>query len=205
MTGRRSAMTTTIARLAAGALLALLASIAAQARASGSAAATASAPGSRLSSADASFMEKAAHAGVAEVESGKLAVEKGSNAQLRTFAQQMVDDHGRTNEELKALAQAKGVQLPDGLSIAQKAKLKLLSASDGTSFDHRYADTMGVSAHRNAVQLFQKAAASAQDPDVKAFAIKTLPMVSHHLAMARGMKASVDKAGAIRIPASASP
>ena len=199
-------MTTTIARLAAGAVFALCASVTAQARtaAPGNASATASAPVSRLSSADASFMEKAAHTGVAEVESGKLAVEKGSNTQLRRFAQQMVDDHGRANEELKALAQAKGVQLPDGLSIAQKAKLQLLSASDGPSFDHRYADTMGVSAHRHAVQLFEKTAATAQDPDVRAFAVGRLPTIRHHLAMARDMKASVDKAGAIRTTESAS-
>jgi putative membrane protein len=69
--------------------------------------------------------------------------------------------------------------------MMQKAKLKLLDASDGAKFDQRYSETMGVAAHRDTIALFQKASTNAKDAEVKAFATKTLPTLQHHLEMAR--------------------
>ncbi|WP_280156240.1 DUF4142 domain-containing protein [Piscinibacter sp. XHJ-5] len=149
----------------------------------------------KLASADVAFLKQAAQGGLAEVESSKLAVSKASNTQVKGFAQQMVDDHTKANEELKALASAKGVALPTEPSVAQKAKLKLLESADGASFDRRYADSMGVAAHEDTVKLFQKASTSAADPQVKAFATKTLPTLQHHLQMAKDLKSTTSKDG----------
>ncbi|RYF80704.1 MAG: DUF4142 domain-containing protein [Comamonadaceae bacterium] len=135
--------------------------------------------------ADAAFMKQAAENNHAEVESGRLAMEKASDPQIKAFARQMVEDHTAKGRELSALAAAKGVDLPDGPSMMQKGKLKLLSTADGANFDKRYAQTMGVVAHEDTVALFRKAASDARDPDVKAFAAKTLPALEHHLQMGR--------------------
>ena len=150
---------------------------------------------SKLARADIAFLTKAAQAGHAEVESSKIAVDKAVNTQVKGFAQQMVDDHGKASAELASLAAAKGVKLPDGPSVMQKTKIKLLAARDGAGFDRQYASGMGVSAHEDTVKLFQKAAREAKDPDVKAFASKTLPTLEHHLKMARELKAVTDKEG----------
>lgn len=148
----------------------------------------------RLAPADLSFMKDAAEAGAAEIEASRLALQRAAHADVKSFAEQMVSDHGKAGSELAALAAAKQVPLPAGPSLFHKARLKLLDASKGTSFDKRYAALAGVKAHEDAVKLFQKAAASAQDADVKAFAAKTLPTLQHHLEMARAMDNVVDSA-----------
>jgi putative membrane protein len=165
----------------------------AQAASSASSATTvlSSHPGAKLPHADAGFLEQAAQNGHAEIEGSKLALIRATRPEVKAFAEAMVAEHTQSGEELKALAASKGVTVPDSSSIAQKAKLKLLSARHGTSFDKHYADTLGVQAHQDTIKLFQKAADEAKDPDVKAFAIKTLPVLQHHLAMSRDLYALV--------------
>lgn len=143
---------------------------------------------------DAAFMKNAAEAGLAEVQAGQAAASKASNTQVKSFAQQMVDDHSKANDELKSLAASKGVTLPTEPSMAQKAKLKLLQGTDGAKFDQRYSESFGVKAHEDTVSLFQKEAQKAKDPDVKAWAEKTLPTLQHHLEMAKDMDKSVKSA-----------
>lgn len=145
---------------------------------------------SQLARADTAFMKQAAENNHAEIESSRLAVQKASDPAVKAFAQQMVADHGKTGQELAALASTKGVELPDGPSMMQKAKLKLLEAADGENFDRRYSETMGLAAHRDAIALFQKAAKEARDPEVKAFATKTLPALQGHLDMAQKLPAA---------------
>lgn len=144
----------------------------------------------QLSRADTAFMKQAAENNHAEIESSRLALHKASDPAVKAFAQQMVADHGKTGQELAALASAKGVALPDGPSLLQKAKLKLLDAADGADFDRRYSETMGLAAHRDTIALFQKAAREARDPELKAFATKTLPALQGHLDMAQKLPAA---------------
>jgi len=147
---------------------------------------------------DADFLKAAAEAGRTEVEAGKIAVEKGVNTQVKGFAQQMVDDHTKANDELDKLALAKGVTLPAEPSLAQKTKVKLLSGRDGGGFDRRYADTFAVGAHRDALRMFQNATKKAADPDIKAYAVKMLPTLEHHFEMAKELKGVVDKEGNVK-------
>lgn len=149
----------------------------------------------KLARADAAFLKQAAQNGHAEVEGSKLALSKGTHAQVKAFAQQMVDDHTKAAQALSTLASDKGVELPTEPSLAQKAKLKLLAQRDGESFDRHYAESVGVAAHEDTVKLFKKAAAQAKDTDVKAFATKTLPTLEQHLQHARDLKAATDKKG----------
>jgi putative membrane protein len=148
-----------------------------------------------VSRSDAEFLTKAAQAGHAEVEGSKIAVAKAVNTQVRGFAQQMIDEHSKTNAELAALALAKGVAIPAQPSLGQSTKIQFLSGRDGAGFDRRYAETLGVGAHRDALRLFQKAATGASDPDIKAFAAKMVPALQHHLEMATELKGVVDKEG----------
>jgi len=141
--------------------------------------------------ADASFMKKAAESGLTEVEAAKLAVSKATHTQVKGFAQQMIDDHTKANEELKALAAAKNVTLPTEPGLKHKAQLKLLDGADGAKFDERYAKTFGVKAHDETVRLFQQAVQKTKDAEVKAFAEKTLPKLQHHLEMAKDLNRAV--------------
>ncbi|ARP92208.1 DUF305 domain-containing protein [Bordetella genomosp. 9] len=146
---------------------------------------------SALSGDDKDFLENAAQGGLAEVEGSKLAQSKSTNADIKQFAQQMIDDHTKANEELTALAKQKGYDAPTQPSIMQRTELKALSAVSGTTFDKMYASRIGVSAHEDTVKLFQKASTDAKDPDIKAFASKTLPTLQHHLEMAKALQQKV--------------
>ncbi|MET3431061.1 putative membrane protein [Herbaspirillum seropedicae] len=141
---------------------------------------------------DKKFMTNAAEAGHTEVEASKIALEKSSNPAVKQFAQKMIDEHTTVGEELKQLASSKNVSLPEEPSMAQRAKIAVLEKLKGNTFDQRYASMIGVSAHEDAVKLFQKASSSAQDAEVKSFAAKTLPGLDKHLAMGRELKQSLD-------------
>lgn len=149
---------------------------------------------------DTSFLSDAAHAGLMEIEGSKIAVQKAVHPKIKEFAQQVIDDHLKAHQDLQALAANKGVKLPTEPSMMQRAKLKLLEAGDGAAFDRRYADSIGVDAHKDAVELFRKAAQSARDADVKAFAAKALPTLQHHLEMARSLQREARAEGNAHAP-----
>ena len=129
---------------------------------------------------DASFYKTLAQGGIAEVEAGKLAQQKGADPKVKDFGAMMVKDHSAANEQLKALAAGKGIDLPGSSSTSQmatKAKLELLS---GGTFDKSYVEEQ-VKAHRDTVELLKKEIATGQDPDAQAFAQQVLPTVESHL------------------------
>jgi putative membrane protein len=139
---------------------------------------------------DRDFMENAAQAGHAEIEGSKLALSHAKSADVKAFADQMIKDHTKVGEELAALAKSKGYTPPDSPSLAQKAMLKTLDMRD-ESFDAKYTDSIGVSAHEDAVKLFQAASTGAKDPDIKQFAANNLPALQKHLEMARALQQKV--------------
>ena len=146
----------------------------------------------KLSHQDTSFLKDAAEGGNAEVEASKVALDKSGSADVKTFAQMMVDDHGKAGTELKGLADQKGVKVSDTPSMTKKAEIKLLSERKGSSFDQHYADSIGVKAHQDTIKLFQKEVDKGSDADVKAWASKTLPTLQKHLEAAQALKAKAD-------------
>lgn len=148
-----------------------------------------------LSGDDKSFFNNAAEAGLAEVEGGKLAQQKASTSEVKDFAARMVTDHGKVNEELKALAESKGATVSTEPSLMQKGELKALSLLDD-KFDENYVDRMGVAAHESTIELFQDTIKNSEDADIKAFAEKTLPSLQEHLKMAQDLNPTLSKAKA---------
>ncbi len=145
-----------------------------------------------LSGQDKSFLKDAAEGGNAEVSASQVALEKSGNADVKAFAQMMVDGHGKAGAELKGLADQKGVKVSDTPSITKKTEIKMLSERKGASFDQHYADSIGVKAHEDTIKLFQKEVDKGTDADVKAWASKTLPALQHHLEAAQALKAKAD-------------
>jgi putative membrane protein len=145
-----------------------------------------------VSSSDKSFLQSAYKDGLAEVKLGELGESKTANPEIKSFAGQMVTDHGKANSELKALADSKKVEVASEPSLISKGKNKMLDAKSGADFDKAFADAM-VSDHKDAVKAFEKAANEATDPEVKAFASKTLPTLKHHLSMAEALQQKFGK------------
>jgi putative membrane protein len=133
---------------------------------------------------DATFVTKTASAGMAEVEFGKIAVERASSEEVKKFARRMVDDHSKANDELKTLAQNKKITLPDAPDPHVKAMRDRLSKLSGASFDRAYMQMM-IADHRKALNDFRLASKAAKDADVKGWAAKTLPTIEEHLKLAQ--------------------
>lgn len=130
----------------------------------------------KLSHRDKAFIEKAAKSGMKEVEVSQAVLAKLSAGPVRDFAQTMINDHQQANQELQALAAKKGVTLPnDNDKWARKW------ADNDKDVADEYIGEMKDD-HKDAVDLFEKATKS-EDPDIAAFARKTLPTLQHHLQM----------------------
>lgn len=139
-----------------------------------------------VSAADAAFATEAAEGGLLEVELGRMAVQKATLDAVKQFGQRMIDDHTKANEELKTVADAKQIALPDEARVKAKhrvliAKLEKLS---GPAFDKAYMADM-VEDHVKDVAAFEREASSGKDADIQAFARKTLPTLKEHLTLAR--------------------
>ena len=134
--------------------------------------------------ADSTFMKTAAMDGMAEVEHGQLAAQKAASDGVKQFGQRMADDHGKANAELKSLAAQKHVTLPAKLDAKHQAMHDKLAKMSGAAFDSAYMAHM-VTAHKEAVALFQREAKAGSDAETKAFAEKTLPTLQEHLKMAQ--------------------
>jgi putative membrane protein len=149
----------------------------------------------KLASKDMKFVNDAATGGEIEVALGKVAADKGSTDEVKKFGQQMVDDHSKANDELKALASQKGVDLAKAQEKAAKetkTKSDKMAKLEGAAFDKAYIDDM-VKDHEKDVKEFQTASEKASDPDIKAFAAKQLPILQHHLEMAKDAQKSVSE------------
>ena len=138
---------------------------------------------SSLTGDDKEFISKAGMGGLAEVRMGTLALEKAASADVKQFAQRMVTDHSKANDELSQLAMAKGATLPAELHGDHQKAFEHLSMLSGAEFDKAYMKHM-VEDHQKDVAEFERAAGGATDADVKAWAGKTLPTLREHLQQA---------------------
>jgi putative membrane protein len=139
---------------------------------------------SNMTGEDKDFVAKAGMGGLTEVLMGNLALQKASHADVKAFAQRMVTDHSKANEELRQLALTKGLGLPTEMAGDHKAAFDHLASLTGAEFDKAYMTHM-VEDHEKDVSEFDKASTSATDSDVKTWAGKTLPTLKEHLEQAK--------------------
>ena|ERR1700761_779134 len=136
--------------------------------------------GQSISSDDAKFATAAADGGMAEVVLGKLAEEKGASQQVKDFGAMMVKDHSKANGELKEIAAADKIMLPDSIS-AKESKLKTeLASKSGKEFDKAYVAAM-IDDHKQDISDFEEASKIVKYPNMLQFVKKTLPVLKMHL------------------------
>jgi putative membrane protein len=136
----------------------------------------------------ADFVKEAAISDMFEIDSSKLAQDKG-NAPEKSFASQMITDHTKTTTELKGLVSSGKVKadLPSALDSSHQSKLDKLRGESGKDFSSDY-DSDQLSGHKDAVSLFERYAKGGDNADLKDWAGKTLPTLRHHLEMAESLK-----------------
>lgn len=132
------------------------------------------------------FVNNAASGGLFEVQSSELALERSQTPAVQEFAQMMITDHTAVNEELAALAQSKGLTVPGEIMGPPAQHMAAVQAAEGDSFDQTYMQHQ-IQAHEETIMMFQAEAEGGSDPDLQAFAQKTLPALNAHLQQAQGL------------------
>jgi putative membrane protein len=134
------------------------------------------------------FVTEATNSDVLELAAAKLAEDKG-NAEEKKFAGQMTADHTQTSKDLKAMVDSGDVKAMIPVKLDSYGQKKLDELRDAKPQDFAgYYDSIQVSAHKDAVSLFERYAKSGDNPKLKDWAGKTLPVLQHHLEMAENLK-----------------
>ncbi|WP_113634663.1 DUF4142 domain-containing protein [Nubsella zeaxanthinifaciens] len=136
---------------------------------------------------EAEFATNAADAGLAEINFANLAISKTNNADVKMYANMMLKDHGAANDELTALAKSKNISLPVSMSSEHQKNRNELAEKTGADFDKKYLDLMEKD-HVKVLAFMEHEAREGTDPDLKAFASKTVPVINAHLNAVRKIK-----------------
>jgi putative membrane protein len=121
-----------------------------------------------------------------EIAAAKIGRERG-NAEEKAFSTQMIADHTKTSEELKSMAPADAkAAIPAALDSSSQSKIDKLKNAKPDDFSSEF-NSMQVSAHKDAMSLFERYAKGGEDPKLKDWAGKTLPALRHHLEMAQNL------------------
>jgi putative membrane protein len=147
----------------------------------------------KLQGPDVAALKEIAAANIAEIETGKMAVGRSKDSEVKKFAQMMVDDHTKGLSEVRSLAKSKGVDLPGGPDTKHKAIMVELKALKGNTFDKQYVKQAGVGDHEATEKLLLKTQDDAKDADLKALATKMLPTVQAHLKHAQQLASKVSR------------
>jgi len=144
---------------------------------------------------DAQFAMQASATDLAEVNLGRIAAQRAGNADVKQFAQRMIDEHSKSSNQMLALANKKGtVRLAERMDPMHQTLATRLLQLSGANFDREYMTHM-VEGHRKAVALFEAEAQNGKDPELKAFAAKTLPTIKEHLKMAEDISNKLNGGG----------
>lgn len=129
---------------------------------------------------DKSFVKKALEGNAAEVQMGQLALQKSNDDQVKQFAQRMVDDHGKMQDQLKPVAEQMGVKVPEGPSKGQMKKMEKMKTLSGDAFDQAYIKDM-VKDHKSDASEFKEEAQSTQNAQLKQLATEGGQTIESHL------------------------
>jgi putative membrane protein len=144
-----------------------------------------------LQPADQEFINKAAKMGMAEVKLATTVSSRAESEDVRNYAQRMIDDHNRSNEELRSFATGKGMTLPTELDADKRELDTKLASLSGAELDRTYMGAM-VQDHTTAVAEFERASKEAADADLRAWAAKTLPVLQEHHKVAQDTLAKLE-------------
>ena len=146
----------------------------------------------RFNKADEKLVMQLAQANIAEINVAKLADQKSKNDQVKTLAKKMMDDHTKALDELKQLAQIKGMTLPTEPDRQQKMVETRLTALSGEKFDKQYVEQVAERAHKGEHKLLLQAGAKAQDMELKNYATKTLAVIESHQQLVKDTTRSIE-------------
>jgi len=133
------------------------------------------------------FVKDALTSGMAEVEISKVAAEKATSDSVKQFAQKVVDERSKANDELKQIASKQGITVPDALDAKYQNKMDKLAQLSGVNFDREYLKDE-VKDQQSDLREYQREAQGGNDPEIKSFASKIAPSIDQSARTAKNLE-----------------
>ena len=140
-----------------------------------------------LASNDAAFVTAIAQSSLTEIAEAQLALQMSKSPKIKQYAQTMITDHTKLNDELAPIAQAHGVSLPTTPDPSQQQEISALQGMHGYGFAHAYIADQ-ITGHQQALQVIQMEASGGTDPALKQYAQNGEPIIQGHLQMAQALQ-----------------
>jgi len=140
---------------------------------------------------DSQYLVDAAETDLKEIEIGKLAQQKGVDADVKSYGKMLVDDHTKSLNEVKALAEKKQITLPAAVTEDGQDDYNKLNEKTGLDFDKKFAEMM-VDGHEKNIDKSQKASEKANDEEIRMWAAAKLATLTKHRDHAKTLKTKVD-------------
>ncbi len=140
---------------------------------------------------DSDYLVFAADVNMKEIQMGKLAQQKSTNAEVRSYAEMMINDHTKALENLKKTAEAKNISLPTALSEDAQEAYDDLNDEKAEDFDKKYVNMM-VDGHEKTIKKMEKASEKANDEEIRMWAADMLPTLRTHHSEAERLEDALD-------------
>jgi len=143
---------------------------------------------------DKTFMTRAQLRALEQLELARIVAARSSNSDVRAFAQLMVEDRGKTSQELRLLAESQGIDLPAAPDAAGKSAIERLSRLSSPELDRAYVER-ALKNQGADVADFEAQSSTAQEVELQAWVWNTLPLLQeaqdriHAIASALGITA----------------
>lgn len=143
--------------------------------------------GSVFAASPAEFVDQATAAGIAEIESSRLAIQKSTSTDINSFAVEMIKDHTNANRHLSDLARQLDLKLAPQADVSRAAEGLMFRGEEGDDFDAAYIAHQ-IKAHEQVIELFTQQARETESPQLQTLIKDTLPKLEMHLDMARKLE-----------------
>jgi putative membrane protein len=135
---------------------------------------------------DKQFIMNIALRGMREIDLAKVALDKSSNPAIKEYAAKVVEEQTKATGALKRIAGKQSIAIPAALDPKEQTEVDRIAKLSGADFDRAYTRDQ-VKNHERSLREFQREAKDGQDEQVKAFAVRVLPIVEQHLQTARDL------------------
>lgn len=138
------------------------------------------------------FVTQASSSNNLTIQAGTSATQKGVSQLVIDYGNSAITSHTEADAELTSLAATKGVTISNTLISVHQSNLNILNQFSGDTFDQAFAELMELNTQET-VSLYEAAATSLDDPDLRQYAANRIPALRANLQEVRALRAAVNQ------------
>ena len=141
---------------------------------------------------DAAFVYQVVEANYGEIKLAELGSQKSRNPEVKKIAEMLLTDHSASLNDLKTVAQAKAISVPVEETDASRRTLENMAEETDDEFDLNWCKEMA-DLHEKNIEKFEDQLNDSEDPELKAYIEKTLPVLKKHHEHLKACKDKLEK------------